>query len=365
MAEFKVEVIQIDDVVKHPNADSLDLLKIRGWVSVAKLGQFKKGDMVAYIPESSIIPDFILSELGLVGKLSGPEKNKVTAIRLRGVVSQGICIPCKEGWKIGDDVSGELGIIKYIPEIPKELLGTVMVPKSGQQLIKYDIENYQKYPSVLREGEPVVFSEKIHGINFQCALLQDDDGYEFIVTSKGLGEQGLAFQLIEENSKNIYVRSAIAFDLENKMRKFHSENGFGDNLYIIGEIFGEGIQDLAYGASTDDDAKIGLRIFDVFIGKPNAGRWANDSELDQILFKMGLERPPVLYRGPYNEEVRLAYTNGKESVSGLCLNVREGIVMKPTIERASIELSRVQLKSISNDYLFRKGTNGQEPTEFS
>jgi hypothetical protein len=41
---------------------------------VIKKGQFKKGDTVLYFPIDSLIPQWVLEKLGLVGKLSGSEK---------------------------------------------------------------------------------------------------------------------------------------------------------------------------------------------------------------------------------------------------------------------------------------------------
>jgi len=48
------------------------------------------------------------------------------------------------------------------------------------------------------------------------------------------------------------------------------------------------------------------------------------------------------------------YTDGKESVSGKGVHIREGVVIRPSIERYEYKLGRVQLKSISEKYLLRK-----------
>jgi hypothetical protein len=126
------------------------------------LDQFESGDLVAYIQEGSLVPEDVLEELGLVGRLAGPEENRVKAVRLRGILSQGLCYPAKDEWSEGDDVSEELGITKYEPPVPSQMGGEVYSAGS-HRTIKYDIENFKRYPDVLEEGEEVVFTEKIHG----------------------------------------------------------------------------------------------------------------------------------------------------------------------------------------------------------
>ena len=43
------------------------------------------------------MPDDILEELELTGRLAGSKKNRVKAIKLRGVLSQGILYPATTG----------------------------------------------------------------------------------------------------------------------------------------------------------------------------------------------------------------------------------------------------------------------------
>ena len=42
-------ITKIDKVVKHPDADSLDICTVGGWQCVTKLGEFKPGDLAIYI----------------------------------------------------------------------------------------------------------------------------------------------------------------------------------------------------------------------------------------------------------------------------------------------------------------------------
>lgn len=357
MATFGVFILPIRTIEPIPDADAIELAVVGDYRSVVRKGAFQTGDLVAYIPEAAVLPDELLAEMGLTGKLAGSQGNRVKAVRLRGALSQGICYGVREGWVEGQDVAEELGITKYIPPIPAHLAGQ-LTNVGTQNTLKYDIENYKRFPDVFRDGEPVVFTEKVHGTWTCLGVLQEEpvEGHGCVlVTSKGMSSQGLAFKMNEANQHNLYVRLANYLDIEARVRK-----AFGTqfSVYVLGETFG--VQDLKYGASTGQDETLGFRVFDVFIGSPHNGQYLGDEELEGACQKLGLERVPVLYRGPFSREVLRQYTDGKETVSGRSLHIREGIVARPCTERRDPDLGRVQLKSVSAAYLLRKG----EATEF-
>ena len=206
--EFKTEVVRIR-ISPHPDADRLELAQFRGYQSIVGKGTFQDDALVAYIQEGSIVPTAILEELNLVGKLAGAEKNRVKAMRLRGILSQGICYPARPEWREGQDVSAELGITKYEPVIPTSMSGELFVA-GPTRTIRYDIENIKRFPDVLKEGEPVRITEKIHGTFCCIGIMSLADAHpehgRLIVSSKGLGSQGLAF--IPEQPKNLYWRVA-------------------------------------------------------------------------------------------------------------------------------------------------------------
>ena len=93
------------------------------------------------------------------------------------------------------------------------------------------------------------------------------------------------------------------------------------------------------------------------------GRFLNDKELDEDCAVMGLKRCTVLYRGPFSKTAKLEHPRCTETVSGKGLHIREGLVACPVTERYNPSFGRVKLKSVSEDYLLRKG-KGDEPTEF-
>jgi len=362
MSNFSVKV-QKATIVEHPNANQLELCNVADYQAIVRKNHFKNGELIVYIPEQSLVPVSILREMGLEGKLAGKNGNRVKAIKLRGVLSQGLIYPCKPEWQEGQDVTEILGITKWEPPIPAHLAGEVYNAGSDKT-IKYDIENFKNYPNIFQENEQVVFTEKLHGTFCCMALLpkkfQHPEYGQFFVTSKGLSSRGLALKTNSDGNKNnLYVRVAKHYHMDNRIN-FAFGNVIKNEIdprpvYVIGELFGAGVQDLAYGASSVQDESVGFRVFDIYVGMPGKGRYLQDNELEPACKRLGLNRVPVLYRGPFSKQKMLEYTDGLETISGKSIHIREGIIIRPVIERTDPEIGRAQLKSVSADYLTRKG----------
>ena len=369
MAAFEVKVYRLT-IEDHSNADALELAVVGDYRAIVLKDAHQTGDLAAYIPEGSIVPDWLISRLGLEGRLAGKAQNRVKAIRLRGVFSQGLIVPLTGQqsnfpdactWAVqnetdsmgvcaGDDVTEFLGVTKYEPVIPSSMNGEVF--NAFGYTLKYDIENIKKFPSVLKEGEDVSITEKIHG-TWTCFGYHPDVGQ--IITSKGLSAQGLAFKLNEENERNLYIRTLKATGEKTILDSAVDLFSIGKGIYLLGETFGRGVQDLGYGFDTPS-----FRLFDVYVGTPGEGRYVDYDDLRDIADRIGVDLVPILYRGPYSVETVEQLTIGKEAVSGIEANVREGVVIRPTEERRELELGRVILKSVSEKYLLRRNA-----TEFN
>jgi len=371
MSTFAVKVVRLT-IEEHPNADALELAVVGGYRAVVKKGQFKTGDLAVYIPEQAVLPQWLVKELGLEGRLAGKNSDRVKAVKLRGVLSQGLVYPVHSSYdpqkyifkfpphiKVmaglvyvneGDDVAEALGITKWEPPIPVHMAGQVW--NAMGKTIKYDIENWKNHPDVIQEGEQVVFTEKAHGTF--CAMgIQNPEDPTYVVHSKGLGAKGLAFKLNPQNADNLYVRlfNNVGNEIVDQLTHIFDAKC----LMVMGEIFGKGVQDLHYGSMQPT-----FRIFDIYIGTQNDGYFLDSNRVRAAVEELNAcgiecEYMPVLYEGPFSEGVMREYTDGPETISGNSMHIREGIVMRLAEERQDPQLGRVILKSVSADYLTRKG----------
>jgi len=376
MSSFSVPITKILSITTIEGADSIELATVFGYQSVVRKGQYNVGDRVIYVPEGAIVPECILAQIGLSGKLAGKEKNRVKAIRLRGVISQGILLDFEIANTLpeGTDLQVELGITKYEPEIPVHMAGEVC-NVGTEYTVSYDIENIQRYPDVFEEGEQVIITEKLHG-TFCCfafvpgmdnpELLNGEmysDGHREITGnifafSKGLGSKGQAFKHNEANQNNIYHKTLLKY--KDRLLEMYAdlyeveERAEPYTMFVMGEIYGKGIQDLQYSTDTPS-----FRIFDVRFRAPGEDFYVDAFTLFDVwsgfIEEHGLETVPVIYQGTFSKEIVDFYTSGTTMLGGK--NIREGIVIKPKFNfgRRRRSCNRRILKSVSPDYLTRKG----------
>lgn len=372
MSNFSVKVTRIDRIEAHPDADAIEIANLGGYRSIVrKADGFKAGTAVVYIPQVSLLPSYLLERLGLWdaenqrGKLGGPDFNRVSPMRLRGVFSQGICLGVEsdiddvvtiqgEGSifsaRVGDDVADSLGIQKWIPVVPPELEGDVFA--AGQPLtVNFDVEDIKSYPDVIKIGELVEFREKLHGVFTAVALLPLDDAAaeafgpsrNILVYSKGLGAQGMAFANTPGNERLPHLRSTISL----RKRLEGMTDLLSSPLTIMGETVGPGVQDLHYGD------RVQFRMFAACRGYRGDQKFLDADELHALAAALGVEVTPVIYRGPFSWDILAEHTSGQTLMDAK--NIREGVVVTPIVEREDMRLGRVALKSVSEKYLLRKG----------
>ena len=376
MSAFQVFIKRIRAVENHPNADRLDVARVDGYECIIKRGEYQTGDLVAYIPEAAIIPEWLLHHLGFwdhekqKGLLHGKDGNRVKAIKLRGVLSQGLCLGVWQDSETtgqirtgagksefvyiseGEEVAGLLGITKYEPPIPVAMAGEVF--NAGTDFtVAFDVENWKSCPDVFADGEEVIFTEKLHGTFTGIAILPLKYAHpeafgknkNVLIFSKGLGAKGLVFKNNEKNQNNLYVRStrSIVEKIDSLFESFADETF---PLYILGETFGPGVQDLTYGK------ELGVRVFGLAQGYTNDRIWFS---LPQVMSgcngnALDFYPVPILYVGPFSVKKMQEYTDGKTVLDAD--HIREGIVM------TSVSRPGLFIKSVSGDYLTRK--NGTE-----
>ncbi|MCK9543583.1 MAG: hypothetical protein M0R03_16315, partial [Novosphingobium sp.] len=217
-----VEICKVDDVIKHPNADKLSIIVIKGWNCIVSLDQYKKGDLVVYCPPDSVIPDNLIEKYNLEFL---KKDGKVGTIKLRKYISQGLILDVPNNIKEpkeGMDVANIMGITKWIPPQSKNSINNNQETlyktykkwrnggisfsrfiKKSFHLIKdgifkrkkklnplfdkyTDINNIKHYNTLFKDGEEVVIYEKLHGSNARASYLPKKksifnfgDKYEF------------------------------------------------------------------------------------------------------------------------------------------------------------------------------------------
>ncbi len=342
------EVLTVHD---HPGADALELAQVGLYRAVVAKGAYRTGDVAVYIPEQSVLPAGLIEELGLTGRLAGRDHDRVKAIRLRGELSQGIvCRPKALGdtdlvraAAEGTDFAESLGITKWVPPVPPTMSGEV---ESAPDLLPWvDIENIQRYPDIFAPGEPVVLTEKLHGT--ACLLTYSAEEGRVYVSSKGFGSRSLA---LKEDPRNLYWRAVRAHGVAEAAAELAVRLG-ARRVGVFGEVYGAGVQDLAYGADGRRDT-LGYAVFDVSAEIGGRVRWLDAA----ALLEGRLPLVPRLFSGPYDSERVLEIASGRETVSGRGLHLREGVVIRPAVERRSpVTGGRAIAKAVSPAYLTRKG----------
>ncbi|MEV8596669.1 RNA ligase (ATP) [Streptomyces sp. NPDC052012] len=338
-------------VHEHPNADALELAQVGLYRAVVAKGAYRTGDAAVYIPEQAVLPAELIEELGLTGRLAGGNRDRVKAVRLRGELSQGIvCRPkalagidLARAAKEGTDFAELLGITKWVPPVPPTMDGEV---EPAPELLPWvDIENIQRYPDIFAPGEPVVLTEKLHGS--ACLLTYVADEERVYVSSKGFGSRSLA---LKEDPRNLYWRAVRGHGVAEAAAELAGRLG-ARRVGIFGEVYGAGVQDLTYGADGRRDT-LGYAVFDVSAEVDGRVRWLDAGEL----LDGRLPLAPRLYEGPYDSARVLDIASGRETVSGRELHLREGVVIRPAVERHSpVTGGRAIAKAISPGYLTRKG----------
>lgn len=337
----------------HPNADALELAQVGLYRAVVAKGRYRTGDVAIYIPEQAVLPAALVDELGLTGRLAGKAGDRVKAVRLRGELSQGlVCRPraldgvdLKQAAQDGTDFAELLGIGKWAPPVPPTMSGDVA---AAPELLPWvEIENLHRFPDVFAPGEPVVLTEKLHGT--ACLVTYLAGERRTLVSSKGFGAKGLA---LTEDPRNLYWRAVRDHGLPAVAARLAERLG-ATRVGLFGEVYGDGVQDLPYGADARAEGQVGYAVFDVAAEIDGQVRWLDPAG---VLEPGELPLVPRLYTGPYDLDTVLTLASGRETVSGRELHLREGVVIRPVTERYSpVVGGRAIAKAVSPAYLTRKG----------
>ena len=171
-AKIMTQVVTIDEIRVHPNAEKLEIALVKGWSCVVKKGEYKAGDLCVYFQPDTILPKTWTDKFGVTNYCSEkPQGMRIRSAKIRGCVSLGLLVkPEDASWEVGRDVAEFYGAEKYEPPF---VSGQEDMESEHALFIKYtDIENMRNYPHIFNDGETVVVTEKIHGESVRCGIIE-------------------------------------------------------------------------------------------------------------------------------------------------------------------------------------------------
>jgi RNA ligase (TIGR02306 family) len=331
------QIVKILEVKKHPNADSLDLVKVLGWQCVAKLGEFKEGEIVVYIEIDTQLkerPEFEFLR----------NKNfRVRSIRLRGELSQGLILPLSVlptgEYHESDDVSELVGASHYEKPIPACLAGQAKGGFPTSLISKTDEERIQNYPALIEyfKGREVYVSVKINGASGSFIKKSADpsvpnDTGEIFVCSRNLN--------LKDTENNTHWKILRKYDLLDKMPEGYA---------IQYECYGEGIQGNDLGIKGQDIAVFNVKNL-------LTGQYLSYDDFKIFCDSLKIPMVPIYYLGIFKWETveemlseadTVKYPNGKDG-EGLVWRLRKN-------ETCHKFPNYISVKTVSNKYLIKHG----------
>lgn len=238
-------------------ADKIETATILGWEIVVKKGEYKEGDLCAYIQIDTVVPE--LPEYEFLRE----RKFRVRTIKLRKQISQGLIVPLPYGkWFEGDDLTTKLGVKKYekidnnpiryeknrVPKVwykkwvylfkfnilfklfPK-LQKHERSPFPSNLVSKTDEERIQNIPSALKkyEGKLFIVSHKLDGSSITIIHSKVLNKSKFRICSRN-------FEL--HDKKNDWHKVFVDTDFSNEVLKLVKYFNTND-IIVQGEAIGK------------------------------------------------------------------------------------------------------------------------------
>ncbi len=309
---------------------------------VVERNQFAEGDLVVFFEPDSLLPTTppfqLLAKYGTKKSIVNNKEYvgyRLKTVRLRGQVSQGLCLPpaalgLDKDIAVGADVSAVLGVVKYEAPIPASLAGVIkgefpsFIPKSDEPRI-------QSFPDKLGQYASTTFyaTEKIDGTSVTFFL---HDG-ELNVCSRNLN--------LKETEGNSYWRLAKDLGMKEKL------HALGGDIALQGELVGEGIN--------KNRLKVkGQKVF-FFTGYNIAkGEYLSFKELMEVCKAAGVETVPVIstdFKLPATVDELVAYATRKSVIAPDVME--EGVVFRPLEEIRDPDIGRLSFKVLNPEYLLK------------
>ncbi len=317
-------------------ADAIERATVLGWQLVVKKGEYKVGDLCVYCEIDSLMPERPEFEF------LRPRGMRIRTIRLRGQVSQGICLSLSvlpPDFVIEEDAdcTEVLNITKYEAPIPASLSGKVK-GKFPPFMVKTDETRVQVLSEVLNKfvGEKCYITEKVDGSSVTYYM---KDG-EFGVCSRN-------YELLED-SENTLWKVARTLDLENKLR------ALGKNIALQGETVGEAIQ--SNKLKLRGQTVLFFNVFDI-----DKSEYLSFADFKSTIESLGLQTVPIIttdYVLENNIDELIKLSTRKSLIAKE--NWAEGIVIRPLVEKKDYSNGlfvdgRFSFKVVNPEFLLKYG----------
>lgn len=228
MKDATIEIIQ--EIIPHPDADRLEICQVLGYNCITQKGLHSEGDKIVYIRTDAVLPEEEWSE-----SYRKYSPNRIKAVKLRGVWSEGIILPLKESpidlskYAVGFDVSKMLKITHFEPPIPDDINAkSSVLPYQIPSTDEERVENLNE--SFIPFGKKVDVTLKVDGQS--CSYYYNHKTKEFGV----LGRK----QELKEDLENKYTYHIKDQNIKEKLIGFCEKNQL--SLVLRGESYGKGIQ---------------------------------------------------------------------------------------------------------------------------
>ncbi len=347
-------VQKIESLTPIEGADAIETARVLGWNVVTRKGEYREGDLVVYCEIDSLLPIdnpffAFLAERGTKKMEVGGktiESHRLRTIRLRGQVSQGMCVPIDvlfgtlpdgSSLDVGLDVTDALGIVKYEPDLSH--LGSIGGKVKGlfpSFIPKTDEVRIQSMPALLdrlAHAGPIYVTEKLDGTS--CTVYYRDG--EVNVCSRNLN------MLPDEEGRQVHWKAVRACGLDRGLEPLFQDYAFQ------GEVMGGNVQGNKLALST-----VGFYLYSIY--SLSGAKYVDADELRRVADRLNIPIVPILMWNetefPTTVDEWVEYATRKSVLNPQVW--AEGVVVRPMTETYEHLLgNHLSFKVISPEFLLR------------
>lgn len=327
----KAEVIKIF-LEKHPNADSLSIIRVFNYVVVVRTADFQNCKLGVYFPPETLLPVENTSFAFLADKAKGGFA-RIKAKKIRGIQSYGLLIPAPDNANEGDNLYEYYGCKHFDAELDDSVCDGKMntdnekAPSISCLPGKYDVDTLRRYKDCFVDDETVLCMEKVHGSN----ALYTYHNERMYAKSRNFWKK--------PNPDNEQCIWWLALQNSNGIEQFCKDN---PGWFVYGEVVGK-VKGFDYAAN----GKPYVLAFDIM--RPD-GRYVDSREFLSLCEKYGIKTAPVIGFIPFDFNYLESINECNTRVDG-AKHIAEGLCIRPEVERWNPEIGRVHLKLVSAQYL--------------